>query len=68
MALNGAFADLSQAQIMEAPGAAMSDAELGSAIAILVQHLHAIHKRLNLLEYEQGKRQRFQGQQALDGM
>ena len=68
MALNGAFVDLSQAQIMEAPGPAMSDAELGSAIATLVQHLQAIHKRLNLLEYERGKRQRFQRQQMVDDM
>ena len=68
MALNGAFVDLSQVQIMEAPGTVMSDAELGSAIATLGQHLQAIHKRLHLLEYERGKRWRFQSQQAVDGM
>ena len=68
MALNGMHVDLSQAQIMEAPGTAMSDAELGSAIVTLGQHLQAIHRRLHLLEYERGKRQRFQNQQAVDGM
>ena len=68
MALNGMHVDLSQAQIMEAPGPVMSDAELGSAIATLAQHLQAIHKRLHILEYEREKRQRFQSQQAVDGM
>ena len=68
MALNGIHVDLSQAQIMEAPGMAMSDAELESAIATLGQHLQAICKRLHLLEYERGKRERFQNQQVVDGM
>ena len=52
MALNGMHVDLSQAQMMEASALAMSDAELGSTITTLVQHLQAIHTRLNLLEYE----------------
>ena len=69
MALNGMYVDLAQAQIMEAPTTAMSEAELVSAIATVTQHLRALQARLNLLEYERGKRQRLQQiQQAVDGI
>lgn len=60
MALNGLYVDLSQAQMMEAPPAAMADAELESATGTLLRQLRAIHARLNILEYERGKRQRLQ--------
>ena len=67
MALNGLYGDLSHAQGMDAPATGMSEAELARAIATVIQHLRALHQRLNLLEYERGKRQRLQQMpQAVD--